>query len=147
MPILGCLDVATSGSHVLASDDVSDLVGGIGVTNIILVSVTEWIREVGLRTAIGASPQVIRRQFLVEAALLGLAGGLLGIVDALVLPHLVSSTLTVSPTATVGATVVAICIGMAFGVHPGQQGGPPCPDRRSAERLNQHWSPRCPLVP
>lgn len=119
MPILGCLDVATSGSHVLAGDDVSDLVGGIGVTNIILVSVTEWIREVGLRTAIGGSPQVIRRQFLVEAALLGLAGGLLGIVDALVLPHLVSSsTLTVSPTAAVGATVVAICIGMAFGVHP-----------------------------
>jgi putative ABC transport system permease protein len=101
---------------------ISLLVGGIGVMNIMLVSVTERIREIGLRKAIGASPTVIRRQFLVEAALLGLAGGilgvLLGIVGALVLPHLISTTITVSPTATVGAIVVAICIGMAFGVYP-----------------------------
>jgi putative ABC transport system permease protein len=101
---------------------ISLLVGGIGVMNIMLVSVTERIREIGLRKAIGANPTVIRRQFLVEAALLGLAGGilgaLLGIVGALVLPHLISTTITVSPTATIGAIVVAICIGMAFGVYP-----------------------------
>jgi putative ABC transport system permease protein len=101
---------------------ISLLVGGIGVMNIMLVSVTERIREIGLRKAIGASPTVIRRQFLVEAALLGLAGGLLGallgIVGAIVLPRLVATQIAVSPTATIGAIVIAMCIGMAFGVYP-----------------------------
>jgi putative ABC transport system permease protein len=101
---------------------ISLLVGGIGVMNIMLVSVTERIREIGLRKAIGANPSVIRRQFLVEASVLGLAGGLLGallgIIGAITLPHLISTAITISPTATIGAIVVAICIGMAFGVYP-----------------------------
>ena len=59
---------------------ISLLVGGIGVMNIMLVSVTERIREIGLRKALGATPAVIRRQFLVEASVLGLAGGLVGVV-------------------------------------------------------------------
>ena len=98
------------------------LVGGIGVMNIMLVSVTERIREIGLRKALGASPTVIRRQFLVEASVLGLSGGilgaLLGILGALLLPSLISSTITVSPTATVLAILTSIAIGMAFGVYP-----------------------------
>jgi putative ABC transport system permease protein len=101
---------------------ISLLVGGIGVMNIMLVSVTERIREIGLRKAIGANPTVIRRQFLVEASVLGLAGGLLGallgIIGALTLPHLIATPITISPTATIGAIVVAIVIGMAFGVYP-----------------------------
>jgi putative ABC transport system permease protein len=101
---------------------ISLLVGGIGVMNIMLVSVTERIREIGLRKAIGANPSVIRRQFLVEASVLGLAGGLLGallgIIGAMTLPSLISTSITVSPTATIGAILTAIAIGMAFGVYP-----------------------------
>ncbi|HEY4017818.1 MAG TPA: ABC transporter permease [Pseudonocardiaceae bacterium] len=101
---------------------ISLLVGGIGVMNIMLVSVTERIREIGLRKAIGANPAAIRRQFMVEAGILGLAGGLLGVllgvVGAIVLPHLISTTIIISPTATIGAIVISICIGLAFGVYP-----------------------------
>jgi ABC-type antimicrobial peptide transport system permease subunit len=58
---------------------ISLLVGGIGVMNIMLVSVTERIREIGLRKALGAKPSLIRRQFLVEACVLGLTEGALGV--------------------------------------------------------------------
>jgi putative ABC transport system permease protein len=101
---------------------ISLLVGGIGVMNIMLVSVTERIREIGLRKALGATHRAIRRQFLVEASVLGLAGGVLGaglgLAGAVVLPHLISNPITISPTAAVGAIVVAIGIGIGFGVYP-----------------------------
>jgi putative ABC transport system permease protein len=101
---------------------ISLLVGGIGVMNIMLVSVTERIREIGLRKALGAKPRIIRRQFLVEASVLGLAGGVLGAVVGLagsgVLPHFISSPVALSPTATAGAIAIAIAIGLAFGVYP-----------------------------
>ncbi len=98
------------------------LVGGIGVMNIMLVSVAERIREIGLRKALGASPSAIRRQFLVEASMLGFAGGLLGAIlglaGAAILPHLISNSIAVSPTATIGAIIAAIAIGVGFGVYP-----------------------------
>ncbi len=101
---------------------ISLLVGGIGVMNIMLVSVTERIREIGLRKALGATPRVIRRQFLVEASVLGTVGGvlgaLLGLVGAEVLPHFISDPITISPVAAVGAIAIAIGIGIAFGVYP-----------------------------
>jgi putative ABC transport system permease protein len=101
---------------------VSLLVGGIGVMNIMLVSVTERVREIGLRKALGATQRAIRRQFLVEASVLGLVGGILGaglgLIGAEVLPHLTSNPITISPTATVGAIIVAIGIGIGFGVYP-----------------------------
>ena len=66
--------------------------------NIMLVSVTERIREIGLRKALGATPRVIRRQFLVEASTLGLAGGVLGlavgIVGSRLLPELIDQPVT-----------------------------------------------------
>ncbi len=98
------------------------LVGGIGVMNIMLVSVTERTREIGLRKALGAPPAAIRQQFLVEATILGLAGGLLGaglgIVGARILPHFISTVLVVSPLAVGGSIAIAVAIGMIFGVYP-----------------------------
>jgi putative ABC transport system permease protein len=101
---------------------ISLLVGGIGVMNIMLVSVTERIREIGLRKALGAQPRSIRRQFLVEASVLGLAGGvlgvLLGVVGAIVLPQLTDTRVILSLTASLAAIAMAIGIGVLFGVYP-----------------------------
>jgi putative ABC transport system permease protein len=101
---------------------ISLIVGGIGVMNIMLVSVTERIREIGLRKALGATPRVIRRQFLVEASVLGLIGGVLGVggglLGVLYLPGLIGDPISTSPTAAVGALVIALAIGVLFGVYP-----------------------------
>lgn len=101
---------------------ISLLVGGIGVMNIMLVSVTERVREIGLRKALGATPVVIRRQFLVEAGVLGTAGGVvgvaLGIGTAVVLPDLIDQPVDVSALATATAIVVALLLGVGFGVYP-----------------------------
>ena len=101
---------------------ISLLVGGIGVMNIMLVSVAERVGEIGLRKALGARPRSIRRQFLVEASVLGLAGGLLGvglgILAALVIPHLTSTQVEVSIPASLAGVAVAIAIGVSFGVYP-----------------------------
>ncbi|MFC8191518.1 ABC transporter permease [Cellulomonas sp. NPDC057328] len=98
------------------------LVGGIGVMNIMLVSVTERTREIGLRKALGAPPGAIRRQFLVEASVLGLTGGVLGVavgvVAARVLPSVLGSSVVVSGLAVAGSVVVAVVIGLVFGVYP-----------------------------
>jgi len=98
------------------------LVGGIGVMNIMLVSVTERTREIGLRKALGAPPGAIRRQFLTEASILGVTGGVvgagLGIVAALTLPAALGSSVVVSPVAVAGSIAVALAIGLVFGVYP-----------------------------
>ena len=101
---------------------ISLLVGGIGVMNIMLVSVAERIREIGLRKALGGRPRAIRRQFLVEASILGLAGGVLGVAlgltGAVVIPHLSDSRVIVSPAAALAAIAVALVVGVGFGVYP-----------------------------
>jgi len=101
---------------------ISLIVGGIGVMNIMLVSVTERIREIGLRKALGATPRVIRRQFLVEASVLGILGGILGVVGGILgvlyLPGVIGDPMTTSPTAAVGALAIALAIGVLFGVYP-----------------------------
>jgi putative ABC transport system permease protein len=101
---------------------ISLIVGGIGVMNIMLVSVTERFREIGLRKALGATPRVIRRQFLVEASVLGIVGGILGVVGGIVgviyLPGVIGDPISTSPTAAVGALAIALAIGVLFGVYP-----------------------------
>ncbi|HVT65697.1 MAG TPA: ABC transporter permease [Mycobacteriales bacterium] len=101
---------------------ISLLVGGIGVMNIMLVSVTERIREIGLRKALGATPRAIRRQFLLEASVLGFSGGVLGVAlgvaGAVVIPHFISNPISISGWAAAAAIGVAVVIGISFGVYP-----------------------------
>nr|WP_183340815.1 ABC transporter permease [Microlunatus antarcticus] len=101
---------------------ISLLVGGIGVMNIMLVSVSERIREIGLRKALGAPPALIRRQFLAEACLLSLAGGVLGLgtgyLGAWLLPALIGQPVTISLPASFGALGVALAVGVVAGVYP-----------------------------
>ena len=101
---------------------ISLLVGGLGVMNIMLVSVTERIREIGLRKALGATPGAIRRQFLTEACILGLAGGALGLglgyLGAAVLPRLLAQPVSIAPYVAAGALLISLAIGVAAGVYP-----------------------------
>ena len=101
---------------------ISLVVGGIGVMNIMLVSVAERTREIGLRKALGATPATIRNQFLTEASLLGLLGGLagvvLGVLGAAALSTAVGFTVTPSWPATLLALGVSLLIGVVAGVYP-----------------------------
>ncbi|SDU80330.1 FtsX-like permease family protein [Microlunatus sagamiharensis] len=101
---------------------ISLLVGGIGVMNIMLVSVSERIREIGLRKALGAPPALIRRQFLAEACLLSLAGGVLGLgtgyLGAVLLPSVIDQPVAISLPASFGALGVALVVGVVAGVYP-----------------------------
>ena len=101
---------------------ISLLVGGIGVMNIMLVSVSERIREIGLRKAIGGRPRAIRRQFLVEASILGAAGGVLGVLvgiaGAAILPRVTDARVDLSVPVAAMAILIAMAIGVVFGVYP-----------------------------
>ncbi len=101
---------------------ISLVVGGVGIMNIMMVSVTERTREIGLRMAVGARPRDIMQQFLLEAVLLCLAGGLIGIAVGRVASELVSKhngwPVATSPMAMVLAVSVAGIIGIIFGWYP-----------------------------
>jgi putative ABC transport system permease protein len=109
---------------------VSLLVGGIGIMNIMLVSVTERTREIGLRMAVGARMRDILGQFLVEAVTLSLIGGLagvaLGIGASLLIAELAGWRIVLSPQAVALAVAFAFVIGVFFGFYPA----------RKAARLN-----------
>lgn len=101
---------------------VSLVVGGIGIMNIMLVSVTERTREIGIRKAVGATPQDILLQFLVESVLLSVGGGLLGIGVALLATRAISGfagwMTVVTPGAVVLAFGFAVAVGLFFGLYP-----------------------------
>ncbi|WP_430243394.1 ABC transporter permease [Neorhizobium sp. DAR64861/K0K2] len=104
---------------------VSLLVGGIGIMNIMLVSVTERTREIGIRLAIGALESQVLRQFLVEAVMLSIFGGVTGIITGLALAYGVVSFLQVpfvaSPTIILMAFAFSAAIGMIFGYFPARR--------------------------
>jgi putative ABC transport system permease protein len=101
---------------------VSLVVGGVGIMNIMLVSVTERTREIGLRMAVGARAGDIQHQFLAEAVLLCLAGSvagvLVGVVSARAITHLTGWPLVLTPAAVEVAAASAILTGLVFGFYP-----------------------------
>ena len=101
---------------------ISLLVGGIGVMNIMLVSVLERTREIGIRKALGARERDIWLQFLIEAAFLTFAGGIIGVVLGWVIAYLVSSTGLMTTVVTADIVILAVSvsigIGLFFGFYP-----------------------------
>ena len=104
---------------------ISLLVGGIGIMNIMLVSVTERTREIGLRKAIGANRQDIMIQFLIEAVMLSLIGGLSGVIFgagvSLLLTFFAGWAVKISLFSVILATVFSLFVGMVFGLWPAYQ--------------------------
>ena len=104
---------------------ISLIVGGIGIMNIMLVSVRERTREIGIRKAIGARGRDILAQFLVEALTLSLLGGLIGIVVGLVVSagigQLAGWGFTFNPTTVAVAVFFSLAVGVVFGVWPARQ--------------------------
>ena len=106
---------------------ISLVVGGIGIMNIMLVTVSERTREIGLRKAIGATTKNIRNQFLLESIVLTFTGGILGIVLGILISYLIAIgarlagydwAFIISPFAVILATSVSIFIGIIFGLYP-----------------------------
>ncbi len=104
---------------------VSLIVGGIGIMNIMLVSVTERTREIGVRMAIGATEGNVQQQFLVEAVVLSLMGGTMGILFGLSASFLITKTLgwpiLISPVVIVIAVLFSMAVGVFFGFYPARK--------------------------
>ena len=104
---------------------ISLIVGGIGIMNIMLVSVTERTREIGIRMAIGAMSQDILIQFLIEAVVLSGLGGVIGVIFGisitLAVTHFMHITLIIDPTITVISLLFSMLIGIVFGIIPARK--------------------------
>jgi len=110
---------------LIAVAAVSLVVGGISIMNIMLVSVTERTREIGLRMAVGASRRDIRWQFLIEALILsligGIAGAVLGAIAAIAIAWNAGWPVLISPWAIMLACGFAGFVGISFGLYPAQK--------------------------
>ncbi len=104
---------------------ISLVVGGIGIMNIMLVSVTERTREIGIRKAVGARRRDILLQFLVESVILSVTGGVFGILGGIALAEAIRLTgliqPLVSPFSVLLATLFAVAVGLFFGIYPAQR--------------------------
>jgi putative ABC transport system permease protein len=109
-------------TFIVAIASISLLVGGIGIMNIMLVSVTERTREIGLRKAIGASSATVLSQFLIEAVVLSLIGGSLGILAAIGQATAAGKLAKITPVFTTSAIMLAVgvsaAVGIVFGIAP-----------------------------
>lgn len=104
---------------------ISLLVGGIGIMNILLVSVTERTREIGIRKAIGAKTKTILGQFLTEAIILSLLGGLIGLTLGVIVSHILGAIAGITPLISMGLVVGVItfssAVGLFFGIYPAKK--------------------------
>ncbi|MGH9716085.1 MAG: ABC transporter permease [Candidatus Acidiferrales bacterium] len=104
---------------------ISLLVGGIGIMNIMLVSVTERTREIGVRMAVGATEEDVRRQFLSEAVVLSSLGGLvgiaLGVIGSAIISRILGWSTFVSPSSVIIAAVFSAGVGIFFGYYPARK--------------------------
>ena len=104
---------------------VSLIVGGIGIMNIMLVSVRERTREIGLRQAVGAKTRDILTQFLVEAVALSIVGGCAGVVLGIVASAIVSRLASWNTVVSLGAVLLAVffsaIVGISFGFYPARK--------------------------
>jgi putative ABC transport system permease protein len=104
---------------------ISLVVGGIGVMNIMLVSVTERTREIGIRKAIGATTQNIMVQFLTESVIISMIGGVIGMIIGIgaseVVGNFVNVTPVVSPTVVIAAILFSSAVGIFFGIYPAKK--------------------------
>jgi putative ABC transport system permease protein len=110
---------------LLAIASISLLVGGIGIMNILLVSVSERTREIGVRMAVGAKARHILSQFLCEAVVLSGLGGIVGIVVGVLVSHLISTLsrwpTLISPVTVLAAFLFSTAVGIFFGFYPAQK--------------------------
>ena len=104
---------------------ISLLVGGIGIMNIMLVSVTERTKEIGIRKALGATYEMIIVQFLNESVTVSVAGGLigviLGIIISKIIPYVSTLTTVLTVTPILGSFLFSVLIGLIFGIYPAQK--------------------------
>ena len=112
-------------SFIVAIASTSLIVGGIGIMNIMLVGVSERTKEIGVRKAVGATNQQILSQFLVEATVISVVGGIIGVLGSLLITYFIKIWTDLTPVVSVGtillASLVSIAVGIIFGMAPAIQ--------------------------